>query len=79
MDITAEDAGLALQGSATINDSGEVRDFNASVHEGNNHIGHINYSEDNGKISKFIHCSTEKETSIQALLNDAVTLIKNQP
>lgn len=79
IDITIGDVDLMLQGSASINEAGQVRDFNASVRKGNDHIGHINYNEVDGNISKSIHCPSENESNIQLLLSDAVALIKNQP
>lgn len=79
MDIIAEDVDLVLQGSASINELGQVRDFNASVRKGNDHIGHVNYNEVDGNISKSIHCTSENEAAVQLLLIDAVNLIKTQP
>lgn len=78
IDIIAEDVNLVLQGSASINEAGQVRDFNASVRQGNDHIGHVNYNEVDGNVSKSIHCPSDNEADVQALLNGAVALIKTQ-
>lgn len=75
-DVLSEEGTLKLQGSASINDIDELRDFNASIMDADLFIGHVHYSEQDGKITKNIYCPIEKEALVTALLSGTIVDMK---
>ena len=76
MDVVFIEGNMKLQGSASVNTSGEVKDFNTNIQVSDTHVGHVNYNESNGVISKNINCPADKEAEVFALLTASILLLK---
>lgn len=77
-DIVAESGTLKLQGTGTITTDANVKDFNASITDGNNHVGHTNYSEDGVNLQRNIYCPISTHEAVSTLLDEAVADIKTE-
>lgn len=77
-DVVSESGTLKLQGTATITPEAKVKDFNASITDGNNHVGHTNYSEDGVNLQRNIYCPIAIHEEVSTLLDSAVADIKTE-
>lgn len=77
-DVVSESGTLKLQGTATITPEAKVKDFNASITDGNNHVGHTNYSEEGENLQRNIYCPISTHEDVSALLDTAVADIKTE-
>ena len=77
-DVVSESGTLKLQGTATMTTDSWVKDFNASITNDNNHVGHANYSEDGENLQRNIYCPIAIHEEVSTLLDSAVADIKTE-
>lgn len=77
-DVVSESGTLKLQGTGTITTDSKVKDFNASITDDNNHVGHINYSEIDMNLQRNIYCPIATHEAVNTLLDAAVADIKTE-
>lgn len=75
-DFVSENETLKIQGNGTITTLGLVRDVNGSIQKAGAHVGHINYSEDNGNVQRNSYCPADDQVAVYALLDIVVADIK---
>ena len=77
-DVVSESGTLKLQGTGTMTTDSKVKDFNASITNDNNHVGHTNYSEDGENLQRNIYCPIAIHEEVSTLLDAAVADIKTE-